>query len=83
MDEKRKHKVYQLIDDEETRKKIVDLYFKDHLNIKQISSQTNVKQSTCKAIINVYESEGRTKKKKTRSRKLMYFNMMLVLDRNT
>ncbi|KAL4459886.1 hypothetical protein ABPG74_003412 [Tetrahymena malaccensis] len=70
-------KKYNVIN-EDVRKKIIQKLTEESANIKEVAQEYGLKLSTCKAILQVYQKEGRIGKKATRDRKSKIVSTILV-----
>ena len=54
--------------DQELRHMIIDKIVHENIPIKDVANETNINVSTCKAILKVYQEEGRVGKKQNRNK---------------
>jgi transposase len=67
--EKKRRSSYNKIN-EEVRMEIIERILRNGESIKEVSTEMGVNISTCKAILKVYQEEGRVGKKKQRNKVL-------------
>lgn len=68
---------YQKIS-EALREEIIDRLVYRKEGLRDVASKLRINHSTCKAIVKVYESEGRIGKKKTRNRNVQVLNTFTI-----